>query len=60
MSKPILKFTVEIYRKETENSGTINKSYINTMILNEGDEVRFRVENVDSSEQKVSEDVEDL
>jgi len=59
MSKPILKFTVEIYRKETENSGTINKSYINTMILNEGDEVRFRVENVDSSEQKVSEDVED-
>ena len=36
-----LNITVEIHRKETDNSGTITKTYKKTLVLKEGDEVRF-------------------
>ena len=37
----VLNITVEIYRKETEISGTMTKPYKTTLVLKEGDEVRF-------------------
>ena len=47
----VLNITVEIYRKETENAGTMTKPYITNLVLHEGDEIRFSVMNIEAAKQ---------
>jgi len=43
----ILNLRVEIYRKETDRSGTIHRTHQQNLTLSEGDEIRFSIMNVE-------------
>jgi hypothetical protein len=46
-----IRMTVEIYRKETENRGTMMKPVDTALVLDEGDRVSFIVERLGGVEE---------
>jgi len=46
----VLNLIVDIYRKETESSGTIIRKLTHNFSLKQGDEIRFSIMNVEENQ----------
>ena len=55
----ILNIRVEIFRKDTDVSGTMVRPYSYNLTLQEGDEIRFSIMNVEDKPQSSKEDIEE-